>query len=120
MVVSDDPVVAAAQAMLDEIHALRADMAARPASDMVAVPKVLVGLSITLLAAACIGLYGIAMDVHSIEATRFTREDGERMRTELIGYANRIRAEIMEEVPTPDTQRRLTDHERRLERIEGR
>lgn len=106
----DDPTLDAMHAMLAEIVAMREEMQQASTAPARPHPFIEWGLGIigTLLVAAILGMVSITAQIRSIQDTRFTREDGERLRREM---------QILIQ-PSPDVLRRLTDHERRLERVE--
>jgi hypothetical protein len=116
---SDDPVVEIANQLRDELSAVLDEIRETPdkrgnGNGGIYVPKWLVwmlGFLVPLMTTTLIWVASNTVKIRSrldvIESNRFTAVDGER-----------LRRDIRDSSPTPETVRRLTDHERRLDRLE--
>lgn len=111
---SDDPVVLIAEQLKGELKALGEEVrraTKKNGNGGVYVPKWIASVASVIVATALIGLTATVLSMRStldtMKATQFTQTDAERMRRS-----------IMDGLPKPDTQRRLGDHERRLDRLE--
>lgn len=114
---SDDPVVQAVDALTDmleaEVTASQQDRAQRAGGNGgVYIPKwvaiAVFGFFLTAVTALAGTVLNMRTELAVIRGNRFTASD-----------ALRLQAEIMSEIPPEDVERRLGEHERRLDRIEN-
>lgn len=113
-IMSDDPVVAALEALGERIDSALSEPAPAPAPPVsgVVVPVWIAGIVVSMLLGSLATSFGAIVAMN----TRLTVVENSYLS---VPAAEQMRRDIEANIPPLEVQRRLTDHERRLDRIEG-